>query len=33
MSLRPYRDIKRKKTKIVRVGNIKIGGNNAISSL
>ncbi len=31
MSLRPYRDIKRKKTKIVRVGNIKIGGNNAIS--
>ena len=31
MSLRPYRDIKRKKTKIVRVGNIKIGGNNPIS--
>ena len=31
MSLRPYRDIKRKKTKTVRVGNVKIGGNNPIS--
>ncbi len=31
MSLRPYRDIKRKKTKTVRVGNVKIGGHNPIS--
>ena len=27
MSLRPFRDIHRKKTKIVNVGNVKIGGN------
>ncbi len=31
MSLRPFRDIHRKKTKIVSVGNVKIGGNNPIS--
>ena len=31
MSLRPFRDIKRKKTKVVNVGNVKIGGDNPIS--
>lgn len=31
MSLRPFRDINRKKTKEIKVGNIKIGGNNPIS--
>ena len=31
MSLRPFRDINRKKTKVIKVGNIKIGGNNPIS--
>ena len=31
MSLRPFRDIKRKKTKVINVGDIKIGGNNPIS--
>lgn len=31
MSLRPYRDINRKKTKTVSVGNVKIGGQNPIS--
>jgi (E)-4-hydroxy-3-methylbut-2-enyl-diphosphate synthase len=31
MSIRPFRDIKRKKTKVVSVGNVKIGGNNPIS--
>ena len=31
MSLRPFRDIYRKKTKVIKVGNIKIGGNNPIS--
>ena len=31
MSIRPFRDIKRKKTKICTVGNIKIGGDNPIS--
>ena len=31
MSIRPFRDIKRKKTKIIRVGNLKIGGDNPIS--
>ena len=31
MSLRPFRDIHRKKTKVINVGNIKIGGNNSIS--
>ena len=31
MSLRPFRDIYRKKTKVIKVGNVKIGGNNPIS--
>jgi len=31
MSLRPFRDIKRRKTKEISVGNIKIGGSNPIS--
>ncbi len=31
MSIRPFRDIKRKKTKIISVGNLKIGGTNPIS--
>ncbi len=31
MSLRPFRDIHRRKTKVIKVGNVKIGGNNPIS--
>ena len=31
MSLRPFRDIHRRKTKEINVGNVKIGGNNPIS--
>ena len=31
MSIRPFRDISRKKTKVVKVGNVKIGGDNPIS--
>ena len=31
MSIRPFRDIKRKKTKVVTVGNLKIGGSHPIS--
>ena len=31
MSLRPFRDIKRRKTKEIRVGKIKVGGDNPIS--
>tara|TARA_B100001741_G_C16549157_1_gene598395 strand:- start:142 stop:1251 length:1110 start_codon:yes stop_codon:yes gene_type:complete len=31
MSIRPYRDINRKKTKEIAVGTIKIGGNNPIA--
>ncbi len=31
MSIRPFRDIKRRKTKVVTVGNIKVGGDNPIS--
>jgi (E)-4-hydroxy-3-methylbut-2-enyl-diphosphate synthase len=31
MSIRPFRDIKRRKTKVINVGNIKIGGDNPIS--
>ena len=31
MNLRPFRDIKRKKTKIITVGKVKIGGDNPIS--
>tara|TARA_Y100000590_G_scaffold377805_1_gene444302 strand:+ start:423 stop:1538 length:1116 start_codon:yes stop_codon:yes gene_type:complete len=31
MSLRPFRDIKRKKTKVIKVGDVKIGGDNPIT--
>ncbi len=31
MSLRPFRDIKRRKTKVINVGSIKVGGNNPIT--
>ena len=31
MSVRPFRDIKRKKTKEINVGSIKVGGSNPIS--
>ena len=31
MSIRPYRDIKRKKTKTISLGKVKVGGNNPIS--
>ena len=31
MSIRPFRDIKRKKTNVVSVGNVKVGGDNPIS--
>ena len=31
MSLRPFRDIIRKKTKVINVGNVKVGGDNPIS--
>jgi (E)-4-hydroxy-3-methylbut-2-enyl-diphosphate synthase len=31
MNLRPFRDIKRRKTKVINVGNVKIGGSNPIS--
>ena len=31
MSVRPFRDIKRKKTKIISVGKVKIGGTNPIA--
>ena len=31
MSLRPFRNIDRKKTKVVNVGDVKIGGDNPIS--
>ena len=31
MSLRPFRDINRKKTKVINVGDVKIGGGNPIS--
>jgi len=31
MNIRPFRNIKRKKTKEISVGNVKIGGNNPIS--
>ena len=30
MSIRPFRDIKRKKTKEVRIGNVVLGNNNPI---
>ena len=31
MSLRPFRDINRKKTKTIRVGDVKVGGDNPIT--
>ena len=31
MTVRPFRDIKRRKTKVVKVGDVKIGGQNPIS--
>ena len=31
MSVRPFRDIKRRNTKVINVGNVKIGGDNPIS--
>ena len=31
MSIRPFRDIKRKKTKEIKVGKVKVGGDNPIS--
>ena len=31
MSIRPFRDIKRRKTKAINVGKVKVGGNNPIS--
>ena len=31
MSIRPFRDIKRKITKEINVGEVKIGGKNPIS--
>ena len=31
MSIRPFRDIKRRKTKVINVGNLKVGGDNPIS--
>jgi len=31
MSVRPFREIKRRKTKVINVGNVKIGGANPIS--
>ena len=31
MSIRPFRDIKRRKTKAISLGNVKVGGDNPIS--
>ena len=31
MSVRPFRDINRRKTKVINVGNVKVGGENPIS--
>ena len=31
MSIRPFRDIKRRKTKAINVGSVKVGGDNPIS--
>ena len=31
MSIRPFRNIKRKKTKEINVGKVKVGGNNPIT--
>ena len=31
MNIRPFRDIKRRKTKEINVGKVKVGGNNPIT--
>ena len=31
MNIRPFREIKRRKTKEINVGHVKVGGNNPIS--
>ena len=31
MSIRPFRDIKRRKTKTINVGDVKVGGENPIT--
>ena len=31
MNIRPFREIKRRKTRVISVGNVKIGGDNPIS--
>ena len=31
MSIRPFRDIKRRKTKVINVGKVKVGGSNPIT--
>ena len=31
MSLRPFRNIDRKKTRVINVGDVKVGGDNPIS--
>ena len=31
MSIRPFRDIKRKKTREIKVGDVVVGGNSSIS--
>ena len=31
MSIRPFRDIKRRKTKVINVGKVRVGGDNPIS--
>ena len=31
MSIRPFRDIKRKKTRVINLGEVKVGGDNPIS--
>ena len=31
MSLRPFRDISRRKTKVINVGNVKVGGGSPIT--
>ena len=31
MEIRPYREVKRKKTKVIKVGKVSVGGNSPIS--
>ena len=31
MNIRPFREIKRRKTKEINVGNVKVGGDNPIT--